>query len=123
MPDPTAPPGGPATARRAVLILAGLAALSACAQVLPPGLMSPAALGPADTARRGATELAVKGDLAAVLADIDAGGGPALTRAFDAARVPPADRPARALQLDGDLGLYTANPGALVSALLLWGQP
>ena len=105
------------------LSLPCLALLAACTTPLegPFGqLLTPADLS-ADSARRGATELAVKDRFAAILAEIDAGGGPALTAAFDAARVPVAERPARTLQLQGDLGLYAANPGALVSALLTFG--
>ncbi|SDE08869.1 hypothetical protein [Limimaricola pyoseonensis] len=106
--------------RAAPLLLALL--LAGCAPGALPGLrptLMPASA--ADQARRGAVELAVKGDFAALLGDIEAGGGPALTRAFDAAGVPGTDRPARLLQMQGDLGLYQTNPGALTTALLLWG--
>lgn len=113
------------------LILALLAALpvtlSACAPGTSPGALP--GLRPTllptqaqDNARRGAVELAVKGAFEPVMSDIAAGGGPALERAFDAAGVPAADRPARRLQLSGDLDLYEANPGALVTSLLLWGR-
>ncbi|MBS1302769.1 hypothetical protein [Loktanella sp. SALINAS62] len=71
--------------------------------------------------QRGAVELAVKSELPAIMNDVSAGGGPALTRAFDAAGVPVADRPARIIQLRSDSGLYAASPGALASALLIWG--
>ncbi|MGR3463939.1 hypothetical protein [Limimaricola sp.] len=103
-------------------LLVLLAALPACAPDTLPGLRtSLSAPFVRDDARRGAVEIAVKADFAAVIADIVAGGGPALERAFDAAGVPQSDRPARRLQLSGDLGLYESNPGALVTALLLWG--
>ncbi|MBB3710908.1 hypothetical protein FHS00_000461 [Limimaricola variabilis] len=107
---------------RAMFSLPLLVLLAACAPGALPGLRP--TLLPAtaqDNARRGAVELAVKGNFGAVLNDIEAGGGPALERAFDAAAVPLSDRPARRLQLGGDLGLYETNPGALVTSLLLWG--
>ncbi len=75
----------------------------------------------APDSQRGAVELAVKSEFPALLAQIDAGGGPAVTAAFDAAGVPAEDRPARILQMQSDAGLYAANPGALTSALLVWG--
>ena len=71
--------------------------------------------------RRGAVELIVKSEFPAILADISAGTGPVLTRAMDTARIPGQDRPTRVLQLQGDLGLYSANPGALVTALMVFG--
>mgnify|MGYP004540382017 CR=1 FL=1 len=89
--------------------------LAACAS--GPGAL----LDPALAQRRGAVEVAVKSAHPGILEEIDAGGGPALSRALDAAGVPPEDRPARLLQLKGDLGLYRANPGALVAALVLYG--
>ncbi len=101
--------------RRALLFAL---ALSACT----PGLNLGAALDPLQAQRRGAVELAVKSAFPDILDEIEAGDGPSLTRAFDAAGVPQADRPARTLQLNGDLGLYAANPGALVTALLLYGS-
>ena len=72
--------------------------------------------------QRGQVELIVKSGFDAVLADIGAGGGPVLTQAMDAAGVPQTDRPARILQMQGDYGLYSANPGALVTALMLFGS-
>ena len=71
--------------------------------------------------RRGSVEVIVKSEFPAILTDISAGGGPALTRAMDAALIPAQDRPTRVLQLRGDLGLYSANPGALVTALRVFG--
>lgn len=70
--------------------------------------------------RRGAVEVAVKSSFDQVLADIAAGGGPALTFAMDEAGIPQSDRSARSLQLKGDLPLYQANPGALVTALMVY---
>lgn len=85
------------------------------------GLNVSGLVDPAASQRRGAVEVAVKSAFPGILDDIDAGGGQSLSRAFDAAGVPPDDRPARLLQLRGDLGLYRSNPGALVAALMLYG--
>ena len=71
--------------------------------------------------RRGRVELIVKSNYPGILDEIRAGGGPVLTQAMDAARIPPGDRPARLTQLQGDLGLYSGNPGALVVALMVYG--
>ena len=86
------------------------------------GLNVGSLVSPADAQRRGAVEVAVKGAYPGILDEIEAGGGPALAGALDAAGVPLQDRPTRLIQLRGDLGLYEANPGALVSALLLYGR-
>jgi hypothetical protein len=99
------------------LLLAALLALGACSQGLDVGAL----VNPAEAQRRGAVEVAVKSAYPGILDQIEAGGGPDLARAFDAAGVPPGDRPARVIQLRGDLGLYGANPGALVAALMLYG--
>ncbi len=64
----------------------------------------------------------MKGGYPAILDEIEAGTGPNLWRAFDAAGVPISDRSARTTQLQGDLGLFEANPGALVAAILLYGH-
>lgn len=112
------------------LLPLGLAlALSGCASgwspsaVMMPGLeVGAAAQDPDYTARRGRTELAIKGAWPAILAEITAGGGPALTAAFDAAGVPATDRPTRILQLQQESAIYAANPGALVSALMVYGS-
>ncbi len=89
-----------------------------------PGLPFPSPLpgSAAEAERRGAVEVFVKANHPALSADIVAGGGPSLTRAFDIARVPAADRAARTLQLGADAGLYAANPGALVTALVVYGS-
>ena len=71
--------------------------------------------------RRGRVEVIVKTNHAAILDDILAGGGPTLTDAMDAARIPAEDRPARIIQLRSDFGLYQTNPGALVVALMVYG--
>jgi hypothetical protein len=92
--------------------------LGGCAQGLDVGAL----VNPADAQRRGAVEVAVKSSHPVILDEIGRGGGPAISGAMDAAGVAPSDRPARLLQLRGDLGLYRANPGALVSALMLYGS-
>ncbi|WP_341222693.1 hypothetical protein [Loktanella salsilacus] len=101
----------------------GLGLLAACnsaGEVQNPFTGVTSALNASDT-QRGAVELAVKSEFPAILAQVDAGGGPALNAAFDAAGVPIEDRPARTIQLQRDAGLYASNPGALASTLLVWG--
>ncbi|MFO8127699.1 hypothetical protein [Yoonia sp.] len=71
--------------------------------------------------RRGAVELIVKSNYETIKADIRAGGGPMLTKAMDAARIPDSDRPARIIQLQSNMGLYQVTPGALVTALMVYG--
>lgn len=72
--------------------------------------------------RRGAVEVIVKSNYDAIRDDIRAGGGPVLTKAMDAARIPQQDRPTRTIQLQSDMGLYANNPGALVVALMVYGN-
>ncbi len=72
--------------------------------------------------RRGQVEVFVKSYFPQILSDIDAGGGPTLTQAFNLAGVPGADRPTRTTQIRSNVGLYEVNPGALVSALLVYGR-
>lgn len=72
-------------------------------------------------ARRGEVELTVKSNFDTIIPEIRAGGGPSLTLAMDQARIPQQDRPARILQLQSDLPLYQSNPGALVTALMVYG--
>ncbi|GGL77519.1 hypothetical protein [Wenxinia marina] len=108
-------------ARLAALVLL---AIPACAPGAAQGPVE-AIRGLVDPARSGdraAVELAVKDSFPAILAEIDAGGGPALTRAYDAAGVPAGDRSARTLQLSGDLGLYADNPAALSLAIQSFGR-
>lgn len=99
-------------------LLPALLALSACTEGLNVGALA----DPAEAQRRGAVEVAVKGAFPGILGEIEAGSGPNLLRALDAAGVPEGDRPARLIQLRGDLGLYEVNPGALVAALMLYGR-
>lgn len=71
--------------------------------------------------RRGQVELIVKSNYEAIKTEIRAGGGPVLTKAMDAAGVPERDRPTRVIQLQSDMGLYQTTPGALVTALMVYG--
>jgi hypothetical protein len=98
--------------------MAAYLALGACSQ----GLNVGALVNPTEPQRRGAVEVAVKSAYPGILDEIEAGSGPNLIRAMDAAGVPSQDRPARVIQLRGDIGLYQANPGALVAALMLYGE-
>ena len=68
---------------------------------------------------RGQVEVFVKTNHPALIADIRAGGGPTLAEAFDIAKVPQAARGPHTLQLQSDLALYRANPGALVVAIMV----
>jgi len=72
--------------------------------------------------RRGRVEVLVKSNHPALIDQINAGSGPILTQAMDTARIPAPDRPARIIQLQSDLGLYQANPAALVTALMVYGK-
>ena len=72
--------------------------------------------------RRGQVEIIVKSQFDAIKSDIRAGGGPVLTKAMETARIPVADRPARIIQLQSDFALYDAAPGALVTALMVYGN-
>ena len=113
---PSQPSGEPLQMIRSLLFLV-LLGLPACSGGLDVGSL----VRPADAERRGAVEVAVKSAYPGILNEIEAGAGPNLQAALDAAGVPPGDRPARLIQLRGDLALYEANPGALVAALLLYG--
>jgi hypothetical protein len=114
---------------RWLMVLAVPGVLAGCAQgwtpsaLMMPGLeIGAASSDPAYAARRGAVELAVKGSWPAIVDEIAAGGGPALTAAMDAAGVPAGDRPTRILQMQQEAASYAANPGALVSALMVYGS-
>lgn len=105
--------------RPVAALLAGLL----CAACSPGGAGSllPGIAAPVAPQQRGAVEAFVKTNHVALSAEIAAGAGPTLERAFDVAGVPLADRPARRVQLGGDAGLYAASPAALVAALLAYG--
>lgn len=114
---------------RAAFLLAalGLSACSGEANHLGNPLLWPvtgaatAAENAAYQQRRGQVEVFVKTNHPALMAEIDAGGGPVLDEAMDLAGIPPGDRPARRLQLGGDRAIYADNPGALVVALMVYG--
>lgn len=72
--------------------------------------------------RRGQVEIVVKSNYPGIVDEIRAGGGPALTEAMDIAGIPAADRPARIVQLQGDINIYNGNPGALVTALMVYSS-
>jgi len=72
--------------------------------------------------RRGAVELLVKTNHGVLIEEIAAGRGPLLDEAMDTANIPQAERPARILQLQGDVGLYTGNLEALTIALMVYGN-
>ena len=71
--------------------------------------------------RRGRVEVIVKSQFPMIVNDISVGGGDTLTQAMDVAHIPPQEREARIIQLQGDLALYESNPGALVTALMVYG--
>ena len=77
---------------------------------------------PGVSQRRGAVEVLVKSNHPALVDEINAGAGPILSQVMQTARIPLRDRPARIIQLQSNLGLYAANPGALVTALMLYGR-
>lgn len=110
--------------------LIALIALTGCSQepnhignplLLPISGLSTAFGNAAYNERRGRVEVIVKSNYNAILDDINAGGGPVLTEAMDAAGIPEGDRPTRIIQLQSDMGLYANNPGALVVALMVYG--
>ncbi len=72
--------------------------------------------------RRGRVEVLVKSNWPMILNEIDAGGGPTLTQAMDAARIPGEERAARITQLQGDREIYANNPGALIVSLMVYGD-
>jgi len=69
--------------------------------------------------RRGKVEIFVKTNHPALIADIQRGGGPTLTQAFDIADVPKPIRAPHTLQLQSDLALYSNNLDALVVAIMV----
>jgi hypothetical protein len=90
--------------------------------LLPISGLGTAAENLAYNQRRGKVEVIVKSNFPGILTEIEDGGGPNLTEAMETARIPQNDRPARVLQMQGDLALYQANPGALVVALMVYGE-
>ena len=111
------------------LLLVGLLVLASCTQgsggapLYVPGIGQGRGMTDAsDLQRRGAVEIAVKSGYPVILDEITSGGGPALGAAMEAAGIPAGDRPARIIQLQSDMALYEVNPGALVSALIVYGS-
>ena len=88
---------------------------------LPISGLTTAASNAVYSERRGTVEVLVKSNHPALIDQINAGNGPILTQAMDAARIPQEDRETRIFQMQSDLGLYQANPGALVTALMVYG--
>lgn len=124
---PSSQPSNADPMRHLALILPLIAAACTQAGAPLPGWLAPGVgLGqigqPGHLQDRAAVEVHVKANLPAILAEIAAGNGPALGRAYDLAGVPATDRAARTIQLQGDLPLWTASPGALVGALLAYGR-
>ncbi|WP_342075694.1 hypothetical protein [Yoonia sp. SS1-5] len=72
--------------------------------------------------RRGEVEILVKSNFAAITRELEVGDGPTLQTAMATAGIPENERPARLLQLRGDRALYQSNPGALVTALMVYGS-
>lgn len=68
---------------------------------------------------RGQVEIFVKTNHPAIITDLESGGGPTLTQAFDLAQVPIAIRAPHTLQMQSDLQLYRANLGATVVAIMV----
>lgn len=87
---------------------------------LPVSGISTAAENAIYNERRGRVEIWVKTNHQSLLAEIKSGGGSALTQAMDIAGVPVPDRPARIVQMQGDLALYSGSPDALVVALMVY---
>lgn len=90
--------------------------------LLPINGISTAVQNAAYRERRGQVEIAVKSTWPRILGDIEAGNGPTLSDAMNAARIPESDRPTRILQLQGDLPLYRGQPENLVVALMVYGR-
>lgn len=72
--------------------------------------------------RRGQVEVIVKSNFPDILDEISIGSGDTLTSAMNAANIRGEERPARILQMQGDLMLYQNNPEALVVALMVYGS-
>ena len=105
--------------------------IAACSQdagrlfepTVSPGEGTSAVMGSAAYQKRqGDVELIVKSNYTQIKADIRAGGGPILTKAMDVAGIAASDRPARIIQLQSNIGLYQTTPGALVTALMVYGS-
>ncbi len=113
---------------RAVIAMVPLAACSGQANhlgnplLLPISGLSTAADNAIYNERRGAVEVFVKSNHPQLINEIAKGGGATLNEAMDKALIPTGDRPARLIQLQSDLDLYRTAPGALVTALMVYGS-
>lgn len=88
--------------------------------LLPLSGLSTAAENAVYNERRGRVEVFVKTHHQILLTQIAQGGGADLTAVMDISRVPKGDRPARLIQMQGDIGLYQ-SPDALVVSLMVYG--
>lgn len=113
------------------LSLIALAFLAACSNeanhlgnplLLPLNGLNTAIGNAAYNQQRGQVEIAVKSSWPTILKDIENGQGPILTEAMNLAGIPENDRPARILQLQGDLPLYQGQPENLIVALMVYGS-
>lgn len=89
--------------------------------LLPGQAVSAAASNAAYGARRNRVKSHVTAHHATLMAEIDAGGGPHLSRAMHLARVPRDKRPSLIRRLQADRALYRADPEALTIALMVHG--
>lgn len=101
--------------RSTVFLAVLLAALSGCSTLPPMATTNPA------TAPGQNTEVFVKQNHAAIIADIEAGGGATLTQVYDMMGVNAASRDIATLRLQSELPLYRTSPAALLIALRLHG--
>ena len=96
---------------------------------LPGAAVSSAVSNAAYDARRSAVKRLVTRDEAALVAEIDRGGGPALDRAMDAARIPPGDRAGVVAELGSAPDIYRRSDDrrrmdveAVTVALMVYGR-
>ena len=99
--------------RTALFLTVLLSALWGCSTLPPMASTNPA------TAPGQNTEVFVKQNHTALIADIEAGGGATLTQAYDMMGVNAATRDIATLRLQSELPLYRTSPGALMIALRL----
>ena len=90
--------------------------------LLPVNVLTSATENAIYNQRRGRVEIAVKSTFDQIIPEIRSGGGQAIFAAMDAAGIPHAERPARLIQLRGEIGIYENNPGALVTALMVYSS-
>ena len=88
---------------------------------LPLSGLSTAAENAVYNERRGRVEVFVKTNHDVLLRQIAQGGGAELSEVMDIAGIPVGDRPARLIQMQGDLGLFRNSPDALIVSLMVYG--